>query len=92
MDCIQTQGKLNKKVMTLLLPRMVKAIDALIAMRSQCGILDENKYLFPTSSMGAQQSWKTLTSLAVEAGCENPLAVTSTRLRKYMATVSQVIL
>lgn len=91
MDCIQSQGKLNKKVTTLLLPVMVKALDALLDMRTQCGILDENKFLFPNSSLGALPSWATLTGLAEDAGCENPLSITSTRLRKYLATVCQVI-
>ena len=90
MDCVQTQGKLNKKVTTLLLPLMVHAIDALVAMRVQCGILSQNKFLFPNSSTGPLASWKTLTSVADDAGCENPLTVTSTRLRKYLATVCQV--
>ena len=90
MDCIQTQGKLNKKVTTLLLPKMTASIDALIDMRSQCGILEENRYLFPNSSLGALASWATLTGVASDAGLENPLSVTSTRMRKYLAIVAQV--
>ena len=92
MDCIQTKGKLNKKVTTLLLPEMVRAIDAMLDLREQCGILKDNKFLFPNSAMGCQPSWALLTSLAEAAGCENPMSVTSTRLRKYLATVCQVSL
>ena len=87
---MQTQGKQNKKVTTLLLKEMVAAIDALLEMRDDCGILEENNYLFANSSLGHLSSWDTLTSLAKDAGCLNPMSITSTRLRKYLATIFQV--
>ena len=90
MDCVQTQGKQNKKVTTLLLDEMVQALDALVAMREPCGILAANKFLFANSSLTHLPSWDTMTSLAKDAGCVNPMSVTSTRLRKYLATIFQV--
>ncbi len=69
---------------------MVQALDALIEVRKDCGILDENSFLFPNSSLGHLSSWDTLTSLAKDAGCINPMAITSLRLRKYLATIFQV--
>ena len=90
MDCVQTQGKQNKKVTTLLLREMVQAIDALIEVREDCGILDCNPFLFPNSSLGHLSSLDSLTSLAKDAGCTNPIAITSACLGKYLATIFQV--
>ena len=87
---VQTQGKMNKKVATLLTTEMVSCIDALIACRSQCGVTATNKYIFANQKEGHLDTWQILRQLAVEAGCQKPELISSNTLRKYIATVCQV--
>ena len=87
---VQTQGKQNKRVPILLLPEMVAAIQVLNASRQIVGILPDNPYVFANTTNGHISSWMALNATAKEAGCEQPNLVSSTRLRKYVATVSQV--
>ena len=90
MDLIQSRGKQNKKVTTLLTPEMKAACEALIEHRHECGILKENPFLFANSALRHLNQYQCLTGMAKEAGCDSPNLVTSTRLRKYLATVCQV--
>ena len=83
---------MNKTVPTLLTTKMVDAIDALNKTRADVGIPAENKYLFPNRGKGPLQIWKILQTVASEASCNNPELISSSRLRKYIATVAQVML
>ena len=87
---VQTQGKQNKRVPILLLPDIVRAIEVLNETRNECGISSTNPYVFANGADGHISSWKALNTTACKADCTQPNLVTSTRLRKYVATVSQV--
>ena len=90
MDLVQSRGKQNKKVTTLFTPEMRIACDILVEYRQECGILANNPYLFANSALLYLNQYQCLTHMAKEAGCDSPNLVTSTRLRKYLATVCQV--
>ena len=91
MDLILIPGKRNRQVPILLTEDLQVAMKALYKTRSQCGIPEENVYFFATpSSDGHLSGWLVLNKVANLAQLENPAVVTSTRLRKYIATVSQV--
>jgi len=91
MDLIQVPGKRNRKVPILLTPDVRSAMKVLFDKREACGVSMENKYFFATnSSHGHFHSWLVLNHVAVSAQCEQPNLVTSTRLRKYVATLAQV--
>ena len=89
MDMVETQGKQNKRVQILLTPDMVRAIYVILAHRPSCGTL-QNKYVFANQGQGHLNYWSVLRNLATEAKCEAPNRMTSTVLRKYVATVTQV--
>ena len=91
MDLIHVPGKRNRKVPILLTPDVRLAMKLLSDTRTVCGVPQENKYFFATnSSCGHFHSWLVLNRVAGFAGCEKPQLVTSTRLRKYVATLAQV--
>ena len=90
MDLVQSQGKQNKKVTTIFSPEMKAAVQTLIHTRFEYGIHKDNKYMFANLSLGHLDHWQVLQKMAVNAGCSQPKLVSSTRLRKYLATVCQV--
>ena len=90
MDLVQSQGKHNKKVTMIFSPEMKGAVQTLIDTRDRCGIKKNNKYIFANTADGHLESWQVLQKMAEEAGCTQPKRISSTRLRKYLATVCQV--
>ena len=89
-DMVQSQGKMNKKVATLLTTEMVNAMDLLIQTRNNCGLSATNVYIFANQAEGHIDTWQTLRKLACSAGCVHPDLISSNALRKYIATVCQV--
>lgn len=90
MELLEVIGKQNKTVPILMTDKIVIAIETLNKYRSTCGVPSDNKYVFASRGKGPIGAWNTMTMLAVEANCEHPELVTSTRCRKYIATVAQV--
>ena len=84
--------------MPLLLTKEVKEaiIDVLVEKRTEGGINQENPYLFAATgngSLGHLRPWECMRKVVTsdDLKLEKPEAVTSTRLRKYVATVSQIL-
>ena len=91
MDLIQVSGKRNRLVPILITPEVGKAMKALASTRSRCGIPPQNQYFFATrSNDGYLNTWLVLHNHAIDAGVSKPALITSCRLRKYVATLSQV--
>jgi len=93
---VEIKGKRGRKVPILLTKEVKEAIDVLVKRRSEVGINPENPYLFAATgngSLGHLRPWECLRKVATceELNLEKPEAVTSTRLRKYVATVSQIL-
>jgi len=95
MDMLHLPGKGtgSRRVPLLLPPDVIPAMDSLIEHRSHCGVLQDNVYFFavPMSDVGHVNEWKVMSNVASSAGLARPDLVRSTRLRKYTATVMQVI-
>lgn len=77
----------------ILTPKMKSAIEILIAKRPSI-IPQANKFVFayPTkNSLGHMRGWDCVSASVkeIEASLKSPKAITSTKLRKYIATVSQ---
>ena len=96
MDMVEIRGKRGRKVPVILTPDMNESISLLNKTRKDVGIPDENPYVFARPSRESQEclrAWDSLHKFATE--CEPPLAnpdsITSTKLRKYIATVSQIL-
>ena len=93
---VEIQGKKGRKVPVLLTKEMKEAMELLVEKRGEVNINPYNPYLFATAnktSLTHIRPWECLHKLANTEGLnlKNPDAITSTRLRKYIATVSQVL-
>ena len=88
-------GKKGRKV-PLIIPEALKmAMECLVSKRDKCGIPDTNPYFFSTrTECGYLLSWNAMHEQVTSADVDvkHPQLITSTRLRKYNATVCQVIL
>ena len=89
-DLVQIPGKKNRKVPMLITADVKEAIECLHAHRNSVGILPSNPFCFASRSAGHLDSWQAMSSIAHEASLKQPDLVTSTKLRKYNATVSQL--
>ncbi|XP_035984611.1 uncharacterized protein LOC118558233 isoform X1 [Fundulus heteroclitus] len=89
---VEIKGKRDRKVPVLLSPDMVSSIQMLVRYRRQCDVPDENVYLFgrPEAESHLRGS-DAIRAIACECGVKDPQTLTSTRLRKQMATMSQVL-
>ncbi len=94
MDMVISAGKSRKNVdaYVLLPPDAKGAIDLLISMRKDVGIPSNNPYIFARMNSCSPLTGNTdLREIVDECpGLENPERISSTSLRKYIATVSQV--
>lgn len=73
-------------------PRVMAAVEVLVACRDAGGVLDGNKYLFTRpGTMTQLPGPECLLSVAKRCGAACPRALTSTRLRKHAATLSTVL-
>jgi len=91
MTRVEIRGKRGRTVPVILTPRLVGAMDLLAARRSQVGITDDNKFMFakPSSNHPLRGS-DCLRKMAVAAGTRAE-HLTSTCLRKHIATTSQIL-
>jgi len=93
MDLVQVPGKRNRRVPILITPEIGRAMQLLVNTRAVCGIPPQNKYFFASDSAdGHLDSWLVLHNSAVDAGVSQPRLITSRCLRKYVATLAQVLL
>ncbi|KAJ8313369.1 hypothetical protein KUTeg_009073 [Tegillarca granosa] len=72
---------------------MITAIDCMVKNRSIVGIPSTNQYLFaaPSSVNGYLKGWDALHAMGQKAKLARPELLTTTNLRKYIATVSQIV-
>ena len=92
MDLIQVHGKHNRKVPILITPEVSQVMQLLVETQERCGVSSKNKYFFTTDSTGGHMNaWLVLRNHAVAAGVDNPRLISSTRLRKYFATLVDFI-
>ena len=89
LDMVQTQGKMNKRVPIVLTQDAQEAIQNLIKYKGDVG-QENNKYVFGCGASGHLSPWHTINKHAKRAGCKEPSLISSTRLRKYIATTCQV--
>lgn len=96
LDMVEIMGKRGRKVPVILTAEMTRSIDLLIKTRKAVGIQERNPYVFARpnrQSLQYMRAWDCLRKFSTQ--CEPPLSnpanVTSTKLRKYIATISQVL-
>ena len=89
---LEVIGKRNRPVPILLTADMKKAADVLLAAREPCGIKSSNIFLFalPKTQKSRLSFYGTLRRVAHRAGLKKPHLLTTTRMRKHLATMAQV--
>jgi hypothetical protein len=94
MDMVHLPGKGTgaRRVPLLLTPSVVKAMKLLMDCRDMCGIPSSNAYFFALPSPnGYVNGWQVMDRVAKAADLQKPHLIHSTALRKYIATVTQVL-
>lgn len=89
---IEIRGKRNRKVPILLTPDMLSSMEILVAHRRVCGVPDENPFFFsrPEAETHLRGS-DAIREIARACGAEHPETLSSTKLRKQVATLSTVL-
>lgn len=92
LQLVEIVGKKNRKVPVLLTKDMRDALDMLNSKRNAIGVPLENPFLFaaPSSKSGHLKCWDSLKWITNRVDLKNPDLITTTNMRKYIATVSQV--
>ncbi|XP_052001011.1 uncharacterized protein LOC127656636 [Xyrauchen texanus] len=89
---VEIRGKRGRKVPVLLKPSMVSAMELLVETREVCEVPAENPFLFARSgAMSAYRGGECIYRAAQECGIKNPEALSSTKLRKHIATMSKIL-
>lgn len=89
---IEIRGKRGRKVPVLLTPAMQQALDLLVSKRQECGVPQDNRYLFARpSAFTCYRGSDCLRHFAKICGAKSPESLTSTKLRKQTGTLSQVL-
>ena len=93
MHRIEIVGKKGRHVAVLLTKQQKKRIDTLNRLRRQAGVDEENKYVFARfgDSLAPVRSSDVLRKYAQMCGASKPEFITSTLLRKHVATISQIL-
>lgn len=89
---VEIIGKRGRKVPVLLTKEMKESVDFLLATRIEVGVPEGNPFVF--ARLGDLNSYMRghdcIKKWCSEANLESPDTITSTKLRKYVATVCQV--
>jgi len=89
---VEIEGKRGRKVPVLLTQELQSQMNALIQKRSAAGVVDGNVFVFARPGCETpQRSSDCLRKYSQLCGALSPASLTSTRLRKNIATMSQVL-
>ena len=89
---VEIRGKRSRKVPVLLTPDMIAAMDLLMKSMKECQVHKENVYMFARPGvLSHYRGSDCLRKYAKQCGAKNPEALTSTRLRKQVATLSTLL-
>ena len=89
---VEIEGKRGRKVPMLLSPDVVSALELLISKRTQCKVPSSNKYMFARPLVDSYYRGNDCMRLhAQQCGADKPGLLQSTKLRKHISTMSQVM-
>ncbi|KAG7461364.1 nucleoporin p54 isoform X1 [Solea senegalensis] len=89
---IEVRGKRGKKVPVFFTHRMMESIQVLLKWRDEAGVPTENPYLFARAGVLTNiRGCDCLRKYAEESKAENPELLRSTKLRKQVATLCQLL-
>ncbi|XP_024121096.1 uncharacterized protein LOC112142076 isoform X1 [Oryzias melastigma] len=89
---IEIRGKRGRKVPVLLTPEVVTSMEILVKTRFDCGVPENNPFFFgrPDAATHFRGS-DVIRHTARSCGAKHPEALSSTKLRKHVATMSKVL-
>lgn len=88
----EVEGKRGRKVPVILTPDIKRGVDLIVQTRTSVGVAHDNLHLFARPYFNAKSAIRAkLGEFATESGARFPQYVTSTRLRKHVATISQIL-
>lgn len=91
MEMISVPGKRSRPVPILLTDDMSKAMAVLSRKRAEVEIPEQNVFFFAIpKTMTHMAYYSVLQKIATSAGLRQPHLLTSTRMRKHVATMAQV--
>lgn len=91
---VEIIGKRNRKVPVLLTPDVKNAIETLIVTRENGNVSPNNEYVFAINDAKSTKSLRgndVIRNACSMVELKSPEVITSTSLRKYVATVSQLV-
>ncbi|KAJ0058304.1 hypothetical protein NL108_013080 [Boleophthalmus pectinirostris] len=90
---IEIRGKRDRKVPILLTPSMLDSMELLVQNRQTCGVLDDNLFFFakPATEASFYKGTDCIRNIAHQCGAKQPKSLSSTKLRKHVATLSKVL-
>lgn len=89
---IEIKGKRGRKVPLLLTPEMQASMELLVKTRNDCEVPDSNQFMFARpQALTHFRGCDVIRQIAQSCGASNPEALSSTKLRKHMATMSQLL-
>ncbi|XP_041853923.1 uncharacterized protein LOC121648062 [Melanotaenia boesemani] len=91
---VEVRGKRGRKVPVLFTINIKESVELLIKTREEVGISPTNPYIFALPFFGSQESirgYDCLKRFSESCGAKQPKNLTSTKLRKHVATVSQLL-
>ena len=89
---IETRGKRGRKVPILLTPKMLSGLELLVQQRNKCGVPKDNTYMFARpGAMSHFRGSDCIRTFGRACGAKHPNALSSTKLRKQIATLSTVL-
>ncbi|TRY65314.1 hypothetical protein DNTS_029582, partial [Danionella cerebrum] len=89
---VVTRGKRGRKVPILLIERTKASLDFLIKKRTEVGVLDDNPFLFARiGTLTNIRGCDCLRKFAQESKVSRPELLRSTKLRKHVATLCQLL-
>lgn len=94
MERIEIKGKRGRKVPILMTKEMVEAMELLVCTREGSGVSKENPYFFARANLKSKEPLRgsdCLRKYALLSDAKYPASLTSTKLRKQIATVSQIV-
>jgi len=95
LDLVYVKGKRGNKCPILLTKETKEAIEVIIAKRSDVGVNEENHYIFGVPTRGSLRYLRGNDCIAAALtrcnGLKCPNGIKSTKLRKFVATVSQIV-
>nr|XP_054606750.1 uncharacterized protein LOC107395173 [Nothobranchius furzeri]XP_054606751.1 uncharacterized protein LOC107395173 [Nothobranchius furzeri] len=90
---MEIKGKCERKVPILLTLDMVESMELLVQTRRQCGVLDENAYMLSRpDALSYYRGSDVIRLMAQSCEASHPGVLSTTKLRKHMATMSKVLI